>query len=369
MKRSIFVLLCLSLMITFSVFAEDSEKASDLSFGLSGVRTNWMVVPTGLDLNVSYTGLKLWEGRNTVLYTKFGGGYQEKPYSRDVVTGDPLNFASTSSYQSPNFQWDMLFIQGLIGKNSSKNLLECFAGYRGRFDAVNGTAQSEAVFQDINMNLGTSFILGLSLNGSEVNSHQIKSGVEAELSGEIGPVAVNPIGKEDFYRVTGKVSGFLPVIDFAPDSKLNVASVLLCGRLMADYSDGSSTPIYVNQSFGGKDLTGSVGDVVRGYEWASMDTKLKAVANAELRVLGPSLFDISNVMPILFGFFDAGYYSGYAKSTNMANASGFVMSAGGGFAVNLFGFAQVTALVAVPFSNEAPKPFEIKFGPKFFLHF
>ncbi|PKL09574.1 MAG: hypothetical protein CVV51_03110 [Spirochaetae bacterium HGW-Spirochaetae-7] len=316
-------------------FAQDGE----LAFKFEGPRRYAGFIPSGADVSLTYSGLSLSPEGNTRLFLMVGAGYENGSLLRDLVTGDP--WAATDegyTYDAPDFRWDLAFIQGLARRNDGDNLVEAFAYYRGRYDAY-ANELSSAVFPDIHGIFGTSIMGGMSYDSRTLSEHYFKDGMYAEASAEWGPGILN--ASTDFWRVSGQVRGFLPVFDF-PTEGGNRFNAYLAGFAGVDYADGTSVPIYVNQSFGGRKLRDSLGDSVRGYGWNKFDSSFKSVANAELRLLGPSL-GLDAILPLLYGFIDTGFYAGFAGSTDYASASGFIASAGVGAAIDLADVVQLGA--------------------------
>lgn len=353
--------------------------AGDLEVGFEGVRFFNGVIPGGLDLSLTYYGLELSDAADTKIFLKGGGGYENASLYRDQLTGDPLlTVDSVPEYAyKANFQWELAFIQGFSRREDGDNLLEAFLFYRGRYDNYLNELPT-VVFTDIREIFGTSFMTGISYDSRVQSRHRSKEGLYAEATAEWGPGFLNTT---DFWRVSGQLRGFLPVYDM-PNEGGNLFNVYLAGFLGADYADGAQVPIYVNQSFGGRDLRDSLGNSVRGYFHPRYDSSLKATASAEFRLVGPSpsliwpaVELLEKVVPYLFGFADAGYYAGFADATaSYANASGFLASVGGGFALDLIGFAQASVIAGVRLVDDATvdyqyDPADYFFAVKFFLHF
>ncbi|GAB1455560.1 hypothetical protein MASR2M48_08670 [Spirochaetota bacterium] len=367
MKKRYGAFILAAVMCVIPAAAEDG----DIAIGFEGVRFLYSLIPSGVDLSLTYTGLDLMEQADTKLFLKAGGGYEDTVLARDPNTGNPSLLSkdggSGIAFNTPNFQWELAFIQGFSRRDDGNNMLEAFAFYRGRYDIYPNSAYSSDVFTDMQGLFGTSLMGGLSYDSVATSRHRAKSGVYAEASAEWGPDLLN--AKTDFWRVSSKAKGFLPVFDI-PTEGGNLFNIYLAGFASVDYAQGSSVPIYVNQSFGGRDLRSSMGDCVRGYGWNAYDASLKTVANAEIRLVGPAIW-LDAIVPYLFGFADAGYYAGFADTNDFADASGFLSSLGAGIALDLVGFAQVGItvghkLIADTLYGPADGFF---WGLKFFLHF
>ena len=355
-----------ALCVLFALVATAGAQDSAFAFDFEGIRMFNGMIPGGLDLSVTYRGLDLGMPGGTELYLKAGGGYEDKFLLRNPLTGDPVPDAALFEFKSVNFQWELAFIQGLAARPDGKNLLEAFVFYRGRYDKHLNDA-STAAFPDIRGMLGTAFMLGASYDSVETSPHRAKRGILAEASAELGPAFLNAIA--DYWRVSGRASGYLPLFDL-PTEGNNLLNVYAAGLVAADYAGGGVTPMHVNVSFGGRWQRDSLGDCVRGFPTASFDSSFKLVGNAELRVVGPALF-IESIVPVLFGFVDAGWYAGFAGSTGYAEASGALASAGGGLAIDLFGFAQLGALVGTRLTDAPIYDLDTGFFWKiqFFFHF
>ncbi len=343
--------------------AQEAEREGDWRLGFAGVRMLNGMIPTGADFTLSYDGLDFGLGGDSVLFFKAGGGYQDKVIMRDALGQPSYN---EDKYNSPNFQWEAALFQGLSLREDGKNLVELFGYYRGRYDLY----QNEdpiALFEDAEGLFGTSFMAGLSYNSVVTNRHRAKSGVYAEFAGEWGPGFLN--AKSDFWRLSAQARSFLPLVDIPHEggNLFNMYGALFGGL---DYAGGSSVPIYVNQSFGGRDLRDSLGESVRGYERNSYDSSFKAVANAELRLVGPAL-GLEAIVPLLYAFADGGYYRGFTEAAGYADEEGFLASAGGGLAFDLFGFAQLGAYAGVKLIEDAlyARPDAFFWSISIFLHF
>ncbi|MCX7024069.1 MAG: hypothetical protein NT080_05545 [Spirochaetes bacterium] len=339
----------------------------DWSFGLAGLRVWKGFVPSGLDLEAGWYGFELLEGTNTVLYSRIGGGYQNKALTRDPLSGDPILYEDAEFFDSPNFQWELGIAQGLVGRDDGSNLVEAFLYYRGRCDIYLNDLPTD-VFADAGGIFGTSFLAGIGYDSTGKDAHGLISGLLAEGSFEYGPGALNA-ELSDFWRANAKAAGFLPLFDLDPGAARNLLNAYLAGFASADRAGGNSVPMYVNQSFGGRDLRDSLGDCVRGYRWTSYDAEIKVVGNLEARFVGPAL-GLPAILPVLYGFFDAGWYSGFADADASVDDSGSLASAGGGAAIDLLGVAQVGAWASYRLVEDDYEPGKrFNWGMELFLHF
>ncbi len=362
----------LALVIVFAFAAAGGVAAEGLDFSFNGVRLNSALLPiplpTGAEVEFRY-GIGELGGKPLALSLALAGGYEDKRILRNDLTGDPVA-APTGSlkdsggyrFHSPNFQWDLGLVQGFAAKEKG-NLAEAFLLYRGRFDYYDTSLQA-AAFSDMKGLFGTSVMAGAAYLGVERDTRRVKSGAAAELSAEWGPAALNSSygGETDFHRLNLKAQGFLPLFSLgqAADGSKNLLSSYLAGYASVDYAggaaDGADIPVYVLQSFGGRELRNTLGGSVRGYAYKGYDSGLKAVASAELRLLGPAMLDQAWFLPILYCFVDAGAYSGLPGATTAAwrDAKGSIMSAGGGLVLDVFDFAYVGAYAGMKLPGDDP---------------
>ncbi|TFG82926.1 MAG: hypothetical protein E4H20_06705, partial [Spirochaetales bacterium] len=119
--------MAVAIALSLAAIAMASAQDSDVKVGLDGVRWLYSYIPTGVDVTVTYTGLDLDLVGQTKLFLKAGGGYQDWTNLRDLITGDPVYTDAT--YNSPNFQWELAFIQGLARRMDGDNLVEIFLFY------------------------------------------------------------------------------------------------------------------------------------------------------------------------------------------------------------------------------------------------
>jgi hypothetical protein len=328
-----------------------AAAADDISINLAGLRVYNGFIPSGADVALSWSGFDLGLGAPTALVAKFGGGYEDKPIARDPATGDPKGAAD--SYLAPNFQWEAGVEQAIVpGSGDAGNVLEAFLIYRGRYDSYSGLDAYSGRWKDAAGLFETAALAGLAFDTVAVDDHYLKRGVYAEASAEWAPGAVNPAS--DYWRTTAILSGYYPVFDLASPGR-NLLSAYLAGFASFDYADGSAVPIYVQTSFGGRKPRDGLGGSVRGYFKSSFDTAAKAVANAELRLVGPAL-GLPSLVPYLIGFADVGWYSGFRGSTAFADASGVLASAGGVLSVELAGAAQLGVSAGVRLTENAVVP-------------
>jgi hypothetical protein len=359
-------------LVAAALLSSVEAEGGGLSWELDGVRFLYGFIPSGADVSFTYAGIQLSDAADTKLFLKAGGGYEDTQLLRDPGNGNPSPLADDGGtgfgFNKTDFQWELALLQGLARRGDGGTLVEAFAFYRGRYDYYPNDAYPDLVFTDMDGLFGTSFLGGFSFDSVVQDRHRSKDGVYAEASAEWGPGFLN--AKSDFWQVSAQVRGFLPVFDIPTDGG-NLFNIYLAGFVGIDYADGASVPIYVNQSFGGRDLRDSLGKTVRGYGWNAYDSSFKSVANAEVRFVGPRML-LDSIVPYLFGFVDAGFYSGFADaSAGYADESGYLASSGGGIALDLVGFAQASIIFGLKLIDDqlyGPQD-DFFWAIKFFLHF
>lgn len=337
MKRSLCSLTLIALVCSAAL-------AEGFDFAAKGVAYNLAILPplpviTGADIQMGLTVARPGDlPLDAVL--RLRGGYEDLRLVRDELTGDPNEAPSSLGkyyYMSPNFQWAAGLVQAILPKEGG-NLLEAFLFYRGRY-GIFGQDLSTAVFSDARSYFGSSLLAGLAYNQVVRDSRRVKSGIGAEISAEAGPGFLN--AQTDFWRLSAQGEFYSPLVSIGrqDSAKLNLFSVYLAGYLAADYAGGKDVPIWVMQSFGGRNIRKSLGSRIRGFPSMSYDSSLKVAANGEIRILGPALFGIEWCMPTVYIFCDTGYYEGFAHSATKSGARGSISSAGLGLNIDILDFA------------------------------
>lgn len=339
MKRSIAILAALILAIgTLSAegfqfeFKDAGLWYGDVQFGLPVASIKDLPLTAQLRTRVGYEGLSLLRD----------------PVSGDIVAQD-AGGETPYVFDSLNFRWAIGLDQALLVKDGKK-LADAFVYYRGRYDiltassvAAKAIGSSYAATSDFEGLFGNSFLAGVAWDSTARDSRRVKSGLFAELSAEYAPPGFDPVGGTDFIRGTAKASAFLPAFSKgqAQDERLNLVSAYLAAFASVDYATGDAVPIWVMQSFGGRDLRSSLGDCVRGYPGSSYDAELKAVANVEFRLNGPALFKQAWLLPTVYAFVDGGAYSGFANTVADSAVKGVLASTGVGIGLNILDFVEV----------------------------
>jgi hypothetical protein len=198
---------------------------------------------------------------------------------------------------------------------------------------VGSGPDSTGAFPDLNGNWIGYAETGATRDRREYNAHGLESGTFAEASVRWSPSALSA-RNTDFTRLQLASSLFLPLWDL--EGPIQTFSGGAAFRLNGQWTDGQVVPFPL--------LTGTE---VRGYNELH-DAKVLTVATAELRVRLPSLAGVHDVVPVGFGFVDAGTYSGYANSANASNRSGLLLGTGMGGGLELYGLATPTLTLGLP---------------------
>ncbi|MDP3179969.1 MAG: hypothetical protein Q8M76_18805 [Spirochaetaceae bacterium] len=354
-----------------------------LDFSFEGPRFNFLLagglpVPAGGDLKLLFP-----LGVSPLSVSLFlGAGYQDRYLLRDAATGDPIaaqnedNEGSVyapgrNAFHSPNAQWDLGLVAALPPGDGR---LLAFAYWRGRLDA-NLNDLPTLVFRDVQGLFGNSLFVGAAWDDVRTDGRRVKAGRFAEASAEWAPPGLAS-AEVDYLRLDLQCRAFVPLFTRG-DGDLNLVSSYLALLAQADWTTGSAMPLHVFQYFGGRAARKGLGGSVRGYPSQAWDAAFKAVANMEVRVLGPAFFGLPWAMPLAYGFLDAGLYSGLpGAGADRASAAGFVASTGGGIALNLLDFAQAGFMAGILLPGDDPLyPVYLPGGEKsffsieFLLHF
>jgi len=342
----------------------------------------------GADIGVGYKGFPIMPDADTTIWAYLGGGYQTEHFYRTstgvLVAPSALAVGGSLAGQDPTFSraegaWRLGIDQGAVwNPRTGTNLVSAFLFYRGRYDAnllQTGQLIEASTLPDKAGLLLNSIQVGFTYDNLLFDTrHKIRSGISGEISTEWGPgfLLNTLIGNSSFMRMNLTTRGFLPLFDVAPGGASNLFSGYLGDFFAADYAFGFSQPVplYIRQTFGGRDQIVGLGGAVRGVDSGSFDTNLKAVNNLELRVNLPALFT-PNLVPGLIVFLDAGFYSQIGEAGVAAPyPSNFIASAGAGLYIDLFDLASLAAYVeyrldAANADGTQLTPFAIEFGMHF----
>lgn len=303
--------------------APDQEKpASD--FSVVGVHHAWYVVPTGADFELSSGPWKL----------ALGAGVDQPHFGRNLDTGDLR--PETDPYLKP------LLPIGHAGLfyTVSTDWVDAWAG-----PSVVGyrmLESSSSAFPDWSGNVYWALEAGLKRERVSYNPHGLESGYSARLEASWSPPLLSLKGT-DYYQLTARSAWYFPLWDMPSD--LQFFSGLLALRADAEYTSGSQVPIIKLDP-----------SEVRGYD-NTFDAKMLTTASAEFRMrlpaLGtwfPGLWKGGELVPIGFGFVDAGTYSGFADAS-VTNKSGVLVGAGIGAGLEIAHYATPTLTVAMPLTG------------------
>ncbi len=345
----------------------------------------------GADLGVGYRGWALLPGVETTIWAYLGGGYESEHFYRDsngaLLSPGEIDSDGPLADAEPAFNrieaaWRMGIEQGFAwNPRTGRNLLAGFFFYRGRYDvneASSGallTRPPLAELPDRDRALLNSLQLGAGYDDLLFDkAHKTKSGISAEVSAEWGPgFLFNAVeGDADFLRFNATFRWFLPLYDIAPERPSNLLSIYLGEYFSVDYAlalNGTRVPLYVRQSFGGRDQIVGLGDAVRGVDKGGYDTNLKAVNNLELRVNLPAIFH-PDLVPGIVAFLDAGAYDQVGEPGIGSPKAGFVASTGAGVYVDVLDRGSLAAYVeyrldAANAAGDHLRVFVVEFGMHF----
>ena len=327
------------LACTFSSWAVGNESPFAFDAGLRLL---------GADVGVGYRGLALIPEADTTIWAYAGGGYEWLSYYREP--SGALVAPGALGGRDPSFvriegAWRLGVEQGFAwNERTKRNLVEAFAFYRGRYDL--NESQPGQLLYDATIPDQAGILLHTAQVGFAYDDllfetkHKTRSGMAAELSAEWGP------GSLDYLRFNWTFRWFLPLYDVAPDRPVNLLSMYLGELYSVDYAMGlsSSVPLFIRQTFGGRNQATGLGGAMRGVDSGSLDTNLKAVNNLEVRANLPALF-LPDLVPGIVVFWDLGYYNQMGETGIAVPGSGFVRSTGAGVYLDLLDIATVAAYV------------------------
>ena len=341
------------------VFLESSATCWAMG-GESAFTTDLQPRVLGVDVGIGYRGLALLPNVDTTIWAYCGGGYEWMTYYRDAsgVLIAPGGLAGTGS-ADPGFTriegaWRLGIEQGVAwNERTKRNLVGAFAYYRGRVD-VNQIRPGQLLYASTIADRAGVF-LNTILAGFAYDDvltdprHKDRHGISAEVSAEWGPrFFFNTLeGDSDFLRLNATFSWFQPLYDAAPDRPVNLFTLYLGEYFSLDYAAGfgAPVPLYIRQTFGGRNQLVGLGAQVRGVDAGSLDTNLKAVNNLELRANLPSLF-LPDIIPGLVAFWDSGCYAQVGEAGISAPAAGFVTTIGAGAFLNFLDIGTGAGYVA-----------------------
>jgi hypothetical protein len=204
---------------------------------------------------------------------------------------------------------------------------------------------------------------------AEHPSHGTKDGLFAEASTEWGPEFLlnTSVGRSSYVRLNVSAAGYHTLFDLAASRELNSLSMYVANYVSLDWAGGSSIPIHVSQTFGGRKLRSGLGGSVRGFETKLFDTTFKAVDNLELRIHGPALL-IPSLYPVGVLHLDAGYFSGYFGSP-ADDPQGILLSTGVTVGVNLLDVTVAGVSLTAPIVGERADGKVVEIKLRLSIHF
>jgi hypothetical protein len=368
-------------VLAFFLVSLVSVSAQGLRFAFNGVEFNnallgFLPVPVGADLELALPT----SNEDLLLSLRVAGGYEDRLILRNDSDGShiakPASF--DPSLQKHWFHWPNLAVDAGIFYSPRRGIdwsnLEFFGLVRGRYEK-NSSLLNPAIFPDVSELSALSFLMGLEISTVEKSPRRLLEGYGGELSAEWAPKVLGFQGGSDFLRVSANLAGYLPLFSLGEDD-LKAVSAYVGAYATADLAWGDHIPLYVLTSFGGRYLRSGLGSSVRGYQPWGYEAASKAAASVEVRLVGPGLFGLANIRPMVYLFGDAGLFSKLYASTS-ADKDGVLCSTGGAFALNILDFAYLGLRAGLKFPNADPLHDSVYFTNKerffwdvtFLLHF
>ncbi len=339
MRKTALIALVVMLCVAMGNVAAEGFEFAFNGIRLNGALLSFLPVPTGLDV-----GIRLPLAPGLLYSVRVAGGYEDRMILRNDADGAPIaepTSLGTTWFNWPNFQLDTGIVYRLGASSGTKSSpLELFLLARGRYE-INDSGFSTAVFSDAGGLATLSLLAGAGIDAVKMDAERVKHGFAGEVSVEYAPSLLSISGGADFYRASGFLEGYLPLVSNGR-KEAQAISVYAAGYLTADYAGGSDIPLHVLTSFGGRLPRNGLGSSIRGYQAWGYEASTKAEASLEIRAVGPAFFGIPWFRPIAYVFGDAGYYSGlYKAASPYTNEGGLILSTGAGIAIDLLDLAFV----------------------------
>jgi hypothetical protein len=248
--------------------------------------------------------------------------------------GDPGYDITQVTSNQILFDSSLYLFQGLgYSARTGNDLFQLFAGIENhlelnRSDATTNLSSTSLPESDQLNDL--SVVTGLKFDTVTMNTHSVKSGVQARVMVGFAPDAINT--ETQYLNYVGELRGYLPIFDIGPEALMNAASAYLAMRAKVRYSNGEYVPLHVYY----QDTTH-----VRGVENERFLYPLVATGTIEIRLHGPS-FLFPTLMPAVGWFFDTGYYA------HPGISAGFLFSTGLEAYVHLIDGFQPGIRFAIP---------------------
>lgn len=369
-----FVLCCLWM-------AAGTVGAAEPEIVFNGIKFNRALIPgeVPLPLGADFDFHLPISADRLFLSLRLAAGFEDRLILRDDSTGAPLAkpevFDAANQrhwFYWPNAQLDSGLLYRLLSGGQPR--LEVFGLARGRLEG-NSPGLATGYFPDARGLLAVSFIGGVGVDAVYKSPRRFRSGYAGELSFEYAPSALAFTSGTDFYRASANFEGYLPLWT-AGERDIDAWSLYAAGYIAGDWAGGSKIPLYVLTSFGGRQTRDGIGKSVRGFQNWGYESTLKAEASFDLRLVGPGLFGVAGIRPMFYVFGDAGYFAGLYDCPSVGDKDGFLMSAGGGFALNVFNFAYFGLRAGYKFPIDDPLYYiyfpsgqQFFWGFTFLLHF
>lgn len=264
-----------------------------------------------------------------------GGGWEELDLGRDADSGQILRPTASRadplvSHPFPNAAATLGYTQNLA---SVQTWLMIGAWGHGDF----GTGGASGYFSDLDGNTFGFIRSGATFDGRHEGPRGVVEGPALEAYVEWGPRWLAARGT-DYGKLNLSSALLVPLWSLAAPDPLFAGTLAL--RANAGWIDGDQVPVPLLE-----------GTEVRGYHQL-FDTRFRSVFSSELRLSLPSLLGDHDLVPVVLGFTEAGWYWGYANTPVTENASGWLASVGVGAGLNVFGKVIPTLQLVLPLVGE-----------------
>jgi hypothetical protein len=328
---------CLLVLVTFASFAQTEHwefRISPRIWGTTIAGRYFITPPTVEATETSITWL---------LSTAFEtSGYYRAP-DGSWFAAPEHGPASAITYTRVDLVWQLGLQQGLLPRtDGTADKLVTYLIYQGQLN--HPFQDDDAAFfmsgrPEVEGSLRGSIIGGLAY--SDIVTDQVtrlRQGLLAEATFEWAPPFLHNqvLSGANYTRTTISARGYVPLYQAPPQDDRNRFSAYLGTYAAVDFASGPQIPLAIRQSVGGRGMRYAPGGAVRGYGPGRFDSTLKVIGNVDARMNLPAII-IPQIVPGFVVYTDAAYFADTELTSPVdAQNSGFLVSSGAGFFLDLF---------------------------------
>ena len=322
--------------------------------------------PSPDDVETSVTGLLSPAYESAGYYRAADGSLYTVPDDGD----DP----AATGFNRFDVVWQFGVQQGILDRGGdTADTAVGFLLYRGQYDLPfrdDGQLFFASDLPEADSSLRGSIVGGIGYRDvSQDEVTRVQRGFAGELAVEWGPPFLHNqfLGEADYNRTTLVLRGYLPVYELEPVDGRNRFSAYLAALSVVDWANGPQIPHIIRATTGGRSVRSATGGSVRGYRSGRFDATFKTVGNVEARLNLPAIV-VPGIVPGLVVYTDGGYFYDVSQTSPVtAENSGFLLSSGAGFYLDLFDAAELVFYSnylwsQTDVSGERWVPFSLGFG-------